>query len=140
MDPRDANLSALAKKLKMKAAHKVAILNSPPDYLAELSPAPADLHTEVKMGQLYDVVQLFVNNTDELRALGAKAVQATKPDGYLWVVYPKGGKSRGATDLPATPWWTKQDVLGEFTGELGYKPVSFVKIDDTWTALSFKKS
>lgn len=139
MDPRDANLSALAKKLKMKAAHKVAILNSPPAYLAELSPAPADLHTDVKTGQLYDVVQLFVNNTDELRALGAKAVQATKPDGYLWVVYPKGGKTRGVTDLPATPWWTKQDVLGEFTGETGYKPVSFVKVDDTWTALRFKK-
>ena len=140
IDPRDASLSALAKKLKMKAAHRVAVLNPPPAYLAELAPAPTDLHTAVKEGQAYDVVQLFVNNADELRALGAAAVRAVKPGGYLWVVYPKGGKTRGATDLPATPWWTKQDVLGEFTGEVGYKPVAFVKIDDNWTALRFKKS
>ena len=140
IDPRDANLSDLAKKLKMKAAHKVAVLNSPPAYLAELTPAPADLHTDVKSGQAYDVVQLFVNNSDELRALGAKAVQAVKPDGYLWVVYPKAGKNRGDNALPATPIWSKQDVLGELTGEVGFKPVAFVKIDDSWTALRFKKS
>jgi len=30
-------------------------------------------------------------------------------------------------------------VLGEFTGETGYKPVAFVKIDDNWTALRFKR-
>ena len=32
--------------------------------------------------------------------------------GLLWIAYPKGGVSKGATDLPATPWWTKRDVLG----------------------------
>ena len=140
IDPRDANLRDLAKMRKMKAAHKVAILNSPPAYLAELTPAPADLHTEVKSGQVYDVVQLFVSNADELRARGPRAVQAVKPEGYLWVVYPKGGKNRAANDLPATPIWSKQDVLGELTGETGYKPVAFVKLDDNWTALRFKKS
>lgn len=139
IDPKDSALSPLAKKLRMKAAHRVAILNPPPAYLPQLSPAPGDLHFEAKPDQSYDVVQLFVNNTDELRALGANAIRAVKPEGLLWVVYPKGGKTRGATDLPATPWWTKSDVLGEFTGELGYKPVAFVKIDDNWTALRFKR-
>jgi hypothetical protein len=86
------------------------------------------------------VVQLFVNNIDELRTLGLAAIKAVKPGGFLWVAYPKGGVTRGATDLPATPWWTKRDVLGEFTGETGYKPVAFVKIDDNWTALRFKKT
>ena len=138
-DPKDATLSPLAKKLRMKAAHHVAVLNAPPAYFAQLAPAPVDLHMEVKVGQAYDVVQLFVNNADELRALGASAIRAVKPDGLLWVAYPKGGKTRGATDLPATPWWTKRDVLGEFTGELGYKPVAFLKIDESWTALRFKR-
>lgn len=124
----------------MKAAHRVVVLNAPPAYLAQLAPAPADLHMAVRSGESYDVVQLFVNNADELRALGARAVQAVKPDGLLWVAYPKGGKTRSATDLPATPSWTKRDVLGELTGELGYKPVAFLKIDDSWTALRFKRS
>lgn len=33
----------------------------------------------------------------------------------------------------------KSDVLGEITAETGYKPVAFVKIDDDWTALRFKR-
>jgi hypothetical protein len=133
-------LSALAKKLRLAPNHHVAVLNSPPGYLAQLAPAPADLYTALKASTLYDVVQLFVNNVDELRALGATAIRAVKPDGLLWIAYPKGGATRGPADLPATPWWTKRDVLGELTGETGYKPVAFVAIDETWTAMRFKKT
>jgi hypothetical protein len=133
-------LSPLAKKLRMAPNHHVAVVNAPPGYLAQLAPAPTDLFTALKPLTLYDVVQLFVNNVEELKALGAPAIGAVKPDGLLWIAYPKGGKTLGATDLPATPWWTKRDVLGELTGETGYKPVAFVKIDEDWTALRFKKT
>ena len=133
-------LSALAKKLRLAPNHHVAVINAPPGYLAQLAPAPADLFTALRPSTLYDVVQLFVNNADELRALGPSAVKAVKPDGLLWIAYPKGGVTRGATDLPATPWWTRRDVLGELTDETGYKPVAFVKIDEDWTALRFKKA
>ena len=133
-------LSVLAKKLRLAPNHHVAVINSPPGYLAQLAPAPADLFTALKASTLYDVVQLFVNSADELRALGPSAIKAVTPDGLLWIAYPKGGASRGATDLPATPWWTKRDVLGEITGETGYKPVALVSIDETWTALRFKKT
>jgi len=133
-------LSALAKKLRLAPDHHVAVLNSPTGYLDQLKPAPADLYTALAPSTLYDVVHLFVNNAEELRSLGAPAIRAVKPGGLLWIAYPKGGVTRAATDLPATPWWTKRDVLGEFTGETGYKPVAFVKIDETWTALRFKKA
>jgi hypothetical protein len=135
----ESQLSALAKKLRLAPNHAVAILNSPPGYLAQLDPAPAHLQVEIKTDQLFDAVQLFVNNVEQLRTLGPGAIRAVKPDGLLWITYPKGGQTRGATDLPATPWWTKRDVLGEVTGETGYKPVAFVKIDETWTALRFKR-
>jgi len=134
----ESSLSALAKKLRLAPTYSVAILNSPPGYLALLDPAPAHLQVAYKPDQTFDAVQLFVNSTDELRELGPGAIKAVKPDGLLWIAYPKGGKTRGATDLPATPWWTKRDVLGEITGVMGYKPVAFVKIDETWTALRFK--
>jgi hypothetical protein len=62
-----------------------------------------------------------------------------KPGGLLWITYPKGGQGGGATDLPATPSWMKRDVLGEITSETGYKPIALVKIDETWTALRFKR-
>lgn len=136
----EAALSALAKKLRLKAAHKVAILNSPPTYLGQLKPAPADLHLQLSGTVLFDAVQLFVGGVEELRAMGPAAVRAVKPDGLLWITYPKSGGTRGIADLPATPSWTKRDVLGEITGETGYKPVAFVKIDEVWTALRFKRT
>jgi hypothetical protein len=131
-------LSPLARKLRLQPNHKLAVLNAPPAYLALLAPAPADLHVTLEPDQTFDAVQLFVNNTAELRTLGPAAIRAVKAGGLLWIAYPKGGKTVAATDLPATPWWTKRDVLGEITGETGYKPVAFVKVDDSWTALRFK--
>ena len=133
-------LSALARKLRLAPDHHVAVINEPPGYLAQLAPGPADSYTALEKSTLYDVVQLFVNNVDELRTLGPPAIKAVKLGGLLWIAYPKDGATRGVTDLPATPWWTKRAVLGELTGDGGYKPVAFVKIDDNRTALRFKKA
>jgi hypothetical protein len=135
-------LSPLARKLRLEPNHRVAILNAPPGYLDSLAPAPADVRTEVHPPEVFDAVQLFVNGVEELRRLGAVAIQAVRQDGLLWITYPKGdgGKTRGVTDLPATPLWVKRDVLGEITAQTGYKPVAFVKVDDDWTALRFKRS
>ena len=139
-NPKDDALSPLAKKLRFKPDHVAAVLNPPPGYLAFLMPGPATIVTALKPDQLYDAVQLFVSSVEELRAMGSAAVRAVRPEGLLWITYPKAGQSGGATDLPATPWWNRRDVLGEISGETGYKPVAFVKIDETWTALRFKKS
>ena len=131
--------SSTAKKLRLAAGQRVAVLNAPAGYLARLSPGPADIGSEVQPSQVYDVVQLFVNSVEELRRLGPAAIGAVKPNGLLWITYPKGGQTRGVTDLPATPWWTQRDVLGEITSVTGYKPVAFVAIDENYTALRFKR-
>ena len=131
--------SPLAKKLRFEPHHRVAILNAPEGYLDSLAPGPVDLHTELHAPDEFDAVQLFVKGVEELHDLGPAAIKAVKHDGLLWITYPKGGKTRGVTDLPATPWWMKRDVLGEITGETGYTPVALVKIDDDWTALRFKR-
>jgi hypothetical protein len=130
----------MAKKLRLAAGHRVAVLNAPAGYLALLSPGPADVSTQVQPSQAYDVVQLFVNSADELRRLGPGAIRGVKPDGLLWITYPKGGQTRGVSDLPATPWWTQRDVLGEITSMTGYKPVAFIAIDEKYTALRFKRA
>jgi len=132
--------SSMAKKLRLAAGQRVVVLNAPKGFTALLSPGPADIATRLAPAQAYDVVQLFVNSADELRRLGPDAIRAVKPDGLLWITYPKGGQTRAATDLPATPWWTKRDVLGEITSVTGYKPVAFVAIDDNFTALRFKRA
>jgi hypothetical protein len=134
-----ALLSPLARKLRLEPNHHVAVLNAPEGYLQSLAPAPAGLSTELRAKEVFDAVQLFVSGVEELRDLGPAAIRAVRQDGLLWITYPKGGKTRAVTDLPATPWWVKRDVLGEITAETGYRPVAFVNIDDNWTALRFKR-
>ena len=138
-DPAPGGFSPLAKKLRLTAELTVAVLNAPDGYLARLRPGPATITTELSPAQTFDAVQLFVNSKDELRRLGPDAVRATRPGGLLWITYPKGGVGRPAADLPATPSWVQSDVLGELTGQVGYKPVAFVAVDESWTALRFKR-
>lgn len=139
MGPDKTGFSALAKKLRLASDHSVVVLNAPDGYLALLRPGPVNIATTLQPDQTYDVVILFVKDADELRRLGGAAIRAARLNGLLWVAYPKGGKTSGATDLPATPRWVKGDVLGEVTGESGYMSVAFVAVDDTWTALRFKR-
>jgi|SRR5712664_247523 len=133
-----AGLSPMAKKLRLAANHSVAVLNAPDGFLEQLRPGPSDIKTELQPNQAYDAVLLFVKDTDELRRLGPDAIRCAKPSGLLWITYPKGGQTKGVTDLPATPWWVQRDVLGEVTSVTGYKAVAFVAVDDFWTALRFK--
>ncbi len=135
-----AGLSALAKKLRLAAEHEVAVVNAPDGHLELLRPGPAALSTNLVQGQSYDAVLLFVRDAAELRRLAPSAIAAVRPNALLWIAYPKGGQTVGATDLPATPWWVQSDVLGELTGVTGWKPVSFVAVDEVWTALRFKKA
>jgi hypothetical protein len=137
--PDRLGFSTMAKKLRLAAQHRVAVLNAPDGYLAQLSPGPSDVTTNLRPDQEYDAVLLFVEDVETLRRLGPAAIRAAKSDGLLWISYPKGGQTLGVTDLPATPWWMRRDVLGEITSETGYKPVAFVAIDDHWTALRFKR-
>lgn len=132
--------SPLAKKLRVMPGNSVLVMNAPDGYLEMLRPGPPDMTTEPQPNRDYDVVLLFVNNAEELARLGATAINSARGTGMLWITYPKGGKTVGATDLPATPWWVRRDVLGEITSVTGYKPVSFVAVDETWTALRFKRA
>jgi hypothetical protein len=137
--PDQTGLSPMAKKLRLLLEHSVAVLNAPAGFASQLQPGPKAVATGLRPDETFDAVLLFVNNADELRRLGPSAIHAARQNGLLWISYPKGGPARGATDLPATPWWVQRDVLGDITSERGYKPVAFVAVDENWTALRFKR-
>jgi hypothetical protein len=132
--------SPTAKKLRLAAGQRVAILNAPDGYLELLKPGPAEIATDVQAPGSYDAVQLFVNSEDELRRLGPTAIGAVKPDGLLWITYPRTGAGTLAAGLPATPSWTQRDVLGEITSVTGYRPVALVAVAGGYTALRFKRA
>jgi hypothetical protein len=131
-------INELVRKLRLQPGFRAAVVNPPRGYLERLRPLPGGVHLVSADQRDLDFVQLFARDVGELRALGPAAVRAVRREGILWVAYPKGGATAGQTDLPASPWWRRRDVLGEITGERGYVPVALVSLDETWTALRFK--
>ena len=125
-NPKESALSALAKKLRLKPEHSIAVLNPPPGYLAYLAPGPATIVTELKPDVTYDAVQIFVADADELRAMRDGVVRAVKPEGLLWITHRKGA-------------W-KNEVLAETFRETGFRPQSLVKVDEVWTAARLQRT
>ncbi|MFL5307088.1 MAG: DUF3052 domain-containing protein [Polyangia bacterium] len=119
----------LPKKLGIKPAARVALVNAPADFadtLGELPPGvtPAPL----KRGP-YDVIVLFALNEKALARGLAAARDRLDPAGGLWVAWPK--KASGIpTDV------TEQEVRrrGLATGLVDNKVCA---IDDTWSGLRF---
>src|ERR1700730_7663027 len=122
-------MDTLTRRLRLPVGGRAVVSNAPSEY-ADLFSLPG----EAPLPDL-DFMLLFVRDIEELGRLGPAAIRSVRQGRLLWIAYRKGGKTRGLTDLPATPWWHRRDVVGEITGETGFVPVAQVAIDDHWTAL-----
>src|SRR5436190_1550322 len=126
--------SPLAKKLRLVAGSSVLVVNAPAGYAALLRPGPSDIATEAQPGRAYDAVLLFVQNVDELRQRGPAAINAARPNGLLWIAYPKGGAGRGAL-----PFDYLEYLVSRLDVPLLYVPgnhdPSLRPPDTTWTPL-----
>ena len=122
--------STLAKKLKLKAGHRAAILNAPEGYLEQLRPLPDGVelldHVEGKV----DWAQLFVRNKSELDRMAPQVIAALKPESLLWISFPKG-TSKIQTDLSRDKGW---DSLKQ----ADLKWINLVSVDETWSAFSLR--
>src|SRR5262249_23589089 len=78
----------------------------------------------------FDCVQLFVENVKQLNRDGPRALKAVKPDGLLWICYPKG-TSKVKTDISRDAGWDVVAAAGVEGGGL-------VAIDETWSAMRFR--
>lgn len=125
-------ISALAKKLKIKPGDSVAIVNSPEGYLEDLGELPEGVEIATELKDKFDFIHLFVQDSNELEKLFPKAVKALNPDGVFWVSYPKKS-SKIETDLTRDLGW-------EVTSKLGQRPVSMISVDETWSAVRFRKA
>jgi hypothetical protein len=122
----------LAKKLGIKAGYKLLILDAPPGYQELLGALPdrTETFTTAQVSITYDFVQLFVRSVAELEAQARVAIDAVKPNGLLWISYPKkSGKIK--TDISRDMGW-------EAVRKAGWDGVTLVSIDETWSALRFR--
>ncbi|HEX3030745.1 MAG TPA: hypothetical protein VHS59_00655, partial [Bacillota bacterium] len=78
----------------------------------------------------FDFVHLFVSSKADVDQMGPQAVTAVKPEGVLWISYPKG-TSKTKTDVGRDKGW-------DAVKDLGFVGVSLISIDDTWSAMRFR--
>ena len=121
--------AALAKKLQIRSGNRLLVLDAPQGYLDALGVATG-VEVAHRASGHFDVVQLVVKSKAELERRVPAALKACKPDAIVWICWPKGSKL--ATDL-------NRDTLFNEAQRFGLRGVSNVSIDETWSALRFKR-
>ncbi|HYK75241.1 MAG TPA: DUF3052 domain-containing protein [Pseudoneobacillus sp.] len=124
---------AILKKLNFKEkGQPVLIVNPPKVYEDVFTAFNSDIHKEAK-AEIYDFVQVFGTNNEELQVYAREVSHLISEDGLLWLCYPKkSSKLYKGSDC------SRETVMGMLANE-GYEPVRQVAIDEDWSALRFRK-
>ncbi|WP_461452898.1 YdeI/OmpD-associated family protein [Mucilaginibacter sp.] len=123
-------MSDLSKKLQIKPCSKWVFYNAPLNYLPLIEPLPHDVDISYDLSNMFDGIQVFVKNTNGLASSLKTILPLLKPETIFWISYPK--KNSGVkSDVDKMSIW---DELYS----IGFKIVTSISIDDTWTAFRFK--
>jgi hypothetical protein len=117
----------LAKKLGIKAGYKIFLAGAPEHYPKLVAPLPDGVRFVARAGGDTDIVHVFATR----KALLAKALRAAlaklKPDGAIWVSWPKKS-SKQPTDII-------EDTIREIALPLGLVDIKVCAVDDVWSGL-----
>lgn len=119
----------LVQKLGIKPGFRIFVVGAPVDYVAITGKLPEQVTIVPRLAGEIDMVHLFAANAAGLGEKLRRYRAAIKPDGMLWVSWPK--KSSGvATDL--------NDVVVRNTAlPLGLVDIKVCAVDATWSGLKF---
>jgi len=121
---------SFAQKLNLKPGQALALVNPPQGMaalLAGLLPENSLLHSVPEQAE---AVLVFLTRQDEAGLLPGIYTRL-KAGGLAWAAYPKGG-SKVPTDL-------NRDILWKLIEPLGWRPVRMVALDETWSAMRFRR-
>jgi len=119
----------LIKKLGVKEGYRLALVNSPKDFLKELGPLPTGAKIAASTTKSLDLILFFVRSEQDLNRRFLELAANLKTNGMLWIAWPK--KSSGVvTDLTFT------NV--QRTGlDAGLVDVKICAVNDIWSGLKF---
>jgi hypothetical protein len=119
----------LTHKLGIKQGDIVSLINAPEDYGSLLFPIPPDCSIYDALIEPADFIQFFTNDKDGLKDIFPKLTSKLKPDGTLWISWPKK-TSNVKSDL-------EENSIREIGLENGLVDVNVIEIDETWSGLKF---
>ena len=117
----------LIKKLGIKQGMDVAFTQAPASYRTLLGGLPEDVKTKAK--GVVDFSHFFTAFAADLRKQFPKLKARLKPDGCLWVSWPKG-TSKLDTDLNG-------NIVRAVGLDHGLVDIKVCAIDDDWSGLKF---
>lgn len=120
---------SLMEKLGIKAGFQILIINPPEHYDSLLGPLPADINNDPASDTTLNFIQLFTKNLQELSQDFPNLKKRLKPDGMLWISWPKGTSSL-KTDL-------NENLIREIGLKNGLVDVKISAIDEDWSGLKF---
>jgi hypothetical protein len=120
----------LVKKLGIKAGHRVALVNSPPEFTRALADLPTDVSLLMNADAgLFDVILFFAPDQAHLKRNFALLVKRLTSAGGVWIAWPK--KASGvATDLT-------EDLVRDVGLREGLVDNKVCAVDETWSGLRF---
>ncbi len=118
----------LVKKLGIKSGFNVALINAPAGFSSELD-LPSDVTINSRSSKPVDLALLFVKREKDLKQRFAQYVVKLKPEGMLWVAWPKKS-SEVASDLS----FTNVQSIGLAAGLVDTK---ICAVNEVWSGLKF---
>ena len=121
----------LPKKLGIKAGQLVAVVNAPDGFEATLSPLPDDITIidSLSSSGRADVIVLFTKSLSDLRGAFKSAAKKLKPDGGLWIGWPKK-----ASGMPTD---VSENLVRDIGLAAGLVDNKVCALDETWSGLRF---
>ena len=117
----------LARKLGIAAGSRVVTRGAPADYAQLLEPLPAGVVFEKSVSLVTNIVHIFGDRKATLRSELEALRHAIKPDGVVWVSWPKKA-SKVPTDIT-------EDTIRELALPLGFVDVKVCAVSDVWSGL-----
>ena len=120
-------VTTLFKKLRLDDSKRSLIINAPESFLSLCSDLAFDndyIHSE--QGH-YDFIMVFAIDQSNLEATVVRLAKAGITDCLFWICYPKGSGKIKSNIKRDTAWYAFELI--------GFRPVTQIAIDDTWTGL-----
>ena len=103
------------------------LVNAPGNYKKLVASLPAGVKVAVRMTTGTDLVHVFSDNKARLEKILARVLAKLKPDGVIWVSWPK--KASGVrTDVT-------ENVIRHIALPLGLVDIKVCAVDETWSGL-----
>ncbi len=120
---------SVAQRLFNRKNAQILLVNEPPRYREKIGALPEDATVIYELAGPVDFIQFFITTQSELEAQLSLLKSALKPDGILWVTFPR----RNSPEMG-------RKQISAYAEALGLRQMGQITVNEDWTALRLEIS